>query len=99
MQFQFEEDSSGILVHMSGDLNFAANGDFKTVIDRLATSRGRTVTFDMAKVNHIDSVGLGLLYIAKEEVNSGKIRIRSPQAGVMKLLKLTESDVDFDIIA
>jgi anti-anti-sigma factor len=102
MNFQFHEDGSGLSVQMSGDLNFAANGDFKSVIDRLSSSRGRAVTFDMAGVNHIDSVGLGLLYIAKEEVDSAggaKIRIRSPQPSVMKLLKLTESDADFEIVA
>jgi len=101
MQFQFSEDSSSLSVQMSGDLNFAANADFKAVIDRLAGSRGRAITFDMAGVNHIDSVGLGLLYIAKEEAETGgaKIRIRSPQPGVLKLLKLTESDADFEIVS
>jgi anti-anti-sigma factor len=100
MNFQFEEDSAGILVRMTGDLNFAANTEFKHVVERMSTIRGRTVTFDMAKVNHIDSVGLGLLYIAKEEADGAgaKIRLRSPQPGVMKLLKLTESDADFDIL-
>jgi anti-anti-sigma regulatory factor len=50
-------------------------------------------------VTRIDSVGLGLLYIAREEVaNAGsKIRLKSPQSGIVKMLELTEADADFDI--
>jgi len=100
MNFQIEEDRNGVCVHMAGDLNFAANAEFKAVLDKLGHVAGRSVTFDLAKVPHIDSVGLGLLYIAKEEVVAAgtKIRLRSPQANVMKLLKLTDADADFEIL-
>jgi len=97
MNFQYDEDSSGITVRMTGDLNFSANGEFRQVLERLATAKGRQVTFDLAGVPHIDSVGLGLLYIAKEE-SSGRIRLKSPQNSIMKMLELTEADADFDIV-
>ncbi len=98
MNFQYDEDSSGITVRMTGDLNFSANGEFRQVLDRLAAAKGRQVTFDLAGVPHIDSVGLGLLYIAKEEATGGKIRLKSPQNSIMKMLELTEADADFDIV-
>jgi anti-anti-sigma factor len=99
MNFQLSDDGSGVYVRISGDLDFGANGEFKRIIDKLASLKGRPVTIDLASVSRIDSVGLGLLYIAKEEVGvSGvKIRLKSPQAGVMKMLELTEADDDFDI--
>ena len=99
MNIQMEEDAEGVCVRLSGDLNFSANNDFRALLDKLAEARGRTVTFDLANVARIDSVGLGLLYIAKEEVaGSGRIRLKSPQSGIMKMLELTEADGDFDII-
>lgn len=100
MNFQYDEDSSGIIVRMSGELNFSANGDFRVVLERLMTVKGRVVTFDLTNVTRIDSVGLGLLYIAREEVaNAGsKIRLKSPQSGIVKMLELTEADADFEIL-
>jgi anti-anti-sigma factor len=100
MNIQYDEDASGITVRMTGDLNFAANGDFRQVIERLQAAKGRQVTFDLGGVPHIDSVGLGLLYIAKEEISGAgaRIRLKSPQANIMKMLELTEADADFDIV-
>lgn len=99
MKFQYDEDSTGICVRLSGDLNFSANAEFRTILDKLVTVRGRRITFDLADVGRIDSVGLGLLYIAKEEVAGvGRICLKSPQSGIMKMLALTEADGDFDII-
>ena len=101
MNFQVAEDGSGLCVKITGELNFSASNDFKSIIDRLAASKGRAVTFDLAGVTRIDSVGLGLLYIAKEELADagGKIRLKAPQGAVLKMLRLTEADSDFDVMA
>lgn len=98
MNIQIDENADGICVRLSGDLNFSANNDFRALLDKLADASG-AVTFDLSNVARIDSVGLGLLYIAKEEVGgSGRIRLKSPQSGIMKMLELTEADGDFDIV-
>ena len=99
MNYQFTEDGAGTCVKISGELNFAASNDFKGIIDTLVAGKGRQVTFDLGGVTRIDSVGLGLLYIAKEELGGagGKIRLKSPQGGVLKMLRLTEADADFDV--
>ena len=85
---------------ITGDLNFSASNDFKQIIDRLVAQKIRQVSFDLANVSRIDSVGLGLLYIAKEELaenGGGRIRLKSPQGAVLKMLRLTEADTDFDV--
>jgi len=101
MNYQINDDASGMLIKISGDLDFSANAEFKKIVGALTSRKGRTVTFELSNVSHIDSVGLGLLYIAKEEVGSsgGKICLKSPQAGVQRMLQLTEADTDFDIRA
>ena len=98
MNFEYDEDASSLTIRMTGDLNFSANGDFRQVLERLRSAKGRLVIFDLAGVPHIDSVGLGLLYIAKEEAGSARIRLKSPQASIMKMLELTEADADFEIV-
>ena len=99
MNFQLDEDAEGVSVRLSGDLNFSANDDFRALLEKLSAVGSRTVTFDLSNVARIDSVGLGLLYIAKEEVAGlGRIRLKSPQPGIMKMLELTEADGDFDVI-
>ena len=100
MDFQISDDSTGLHIRISGDLDFSANIEFKKIIDQIAGKKGKPVTFDLSTVNRIDSVGLGLLYIAKEEVEASgvKISLKSPQSGVMKMLELTEADSDFNII-
>ena len=101
MDYQVNEDSSGTTVRISGNLDFAANEAFKSLVGKLAASKSRALTFDLANVSHIDSVGLGLLYIAKEEAGPsvGRIRLKSPQKGVLRLLQLTQADSDFEIQA
>jgi len=101
MNFQISDDASGLCIKITGELNFSANDEFKGIVNKLAGANGRPVTFDLADVSRIDSVGLGLLYIAKEELAGagGKIRLKSPKAGVLKMLKLTEADADFDILS
>jgi anti-anti-sigma factor len=96
MNFQISDDASGVSIRISGDLDFGANIEFKKIIQRLDSVKGKSVTFDLSNVNRIDSVGLGLLYIAKEEVGT-KIRLKSPKGEVLSMLKLTEADEDFDI--
>jgi len=99
MDFQLDEGEDGVCVHLSGDLNFSANSDFRAILDKLGTYSGSMVTFDLSNVERIDSVGLGLLYIAKEEVTAaGRIRLKSPQPAILKLLELTEADGDFDVV-
>jgi anti-anti-sigma factor len=100
MQYKIEDSGSGLYVRLSGDLNFAANADFKMVVDKIAERRGRPLTIDLAQVGHVDSVGLGLLYIARDEAGSSgrKVQLKSPQSAVMKLLKLTAADEDFDVL-
>jgi anti-anti-sigma factor len=99
MNYQFVEDGSGLCIKVNGELNFSASTEFKQIVDKLLTVKGKAVVFDLANVTRIDSVGLGLLYIAKEELGGagGKIRLKSPQNSVLKMLRLTEADADFDV--
>jgi anti-sigma B factor antagonist len=53
----------------------------------------------MAGVASMDSVGLGLLYIAQEDLSGhgAKLSITSPSENVRRLLELTQSNLVFDV--
>jgi len=100
MKITVHDGESGLKVHLDGVLDFSASHEFKQLVVRLASARSKTLTFDLAQVSRIDSVGLGLLHIAREELGGAECRVRllSPQSGVMRMLELTEAGSDFDIV-
>lgn len=99
MQYTVAHNDQGVTVALSGQLNFAANDIFAGLLKELDVLRSARVTFDMSGLSHIDSVGLGLLYIAQEELehSGSKMCLASPRGGVKRLLDLTEAAETFDI--
>ena len=85
---------------MNGQLNFAANEDFQQIVERITKIRGGRVVFEMGGLTHIDSVGLGLLYIAHEELAAlgSRLVLNKPRDTVLRMLELTEADETFEIV-
>lgn len=100
MKITINDGDAGLNVRLDGGLDFSASNEFKHRVLRLAAARSKALTFDLAQVSRIDSVGLGLLHIAREEVYGEDCRVRlpSPQGGVMRMLELNEAGADFDIV-
>jgi len=99
MNYSIQESGSEVVINLDGHLNFAASKDFKRLITDLGKVKDRPVVFDLTKVPYIDSVGLGLLYIAKEEFGTAgrRLSLRAPGEAVRKMLRLTEAEAEFDI--
>jgi anti-anti-sigma factor len=101
MDYRFSEQGGVTHVTLTGQLNFAANEDFQAIVERIAKIRGSKVVFDLANLSHIDSVGLGLLYIAHEELAAvgSSLSLLHPRDTVLRMLQLTEANETFDIIS
>ena len=99
MQFRIKEDGAEVHVALEGQLNFAANEDFRILLTQLAGQKNKKVFFEMAGLSHIDSVGLGLLYIAGEDLAEGgsTITLANPRDNVFRMLELTEAHKTFQI--
>jgi len=100
MDYRFSEQGGATHVTMTGQLNFAANEDFQAIVERVSKLRGAKVVFDLSGLSHIDSVGLGLLYIAHEELASvnTQLTLLHPRDTVLRMLQLTEADETFEIV-
>lgn len=99
MNYKLSEIGGTLQVVLDGGLNFASNEDFQVLLQKILQSAVKKVVFNMSGVTSMDSVGLGLLYIAQEDIsNSGaKLSISTPSENVRRLLELTQSNLVFDI--
>ncbi len=99
MQFSLRDDGASVHVALEGQLNFAANEDFQGLLAQLTPHRNKSIIFDMTALSHIDSVGLGLLYIAREDVGDAgsTIILAHPRDNVLRMLQLTEAHKTFEI--
>ena len=99
MNYRLDTTADGVTVSLEGLLNYAANQDFVTLLQELGEIGAGQVVFDLSALRHIDSVGLGMLYIAKEQLagKGASICLSSPQPNVKRMLELTEAGDVFEI--
>lgn len=100
MKYRTSESNGVLRVALEGQLNFAANEEFQGLLDQLVKAAPRQVILEMGALTGIDSVGLGLLYIAQEDLGGvgAKLTLASPKDNVARLLELTEAAKTFEII-
>ena len=99
MKFKLQNGDGEAVVALDGRLDFTANEDFRELLTQAHELRPKRLVFDLGALAAIDSVGLGLLYIAQEDLGlvETRITLRNPQGYVARLLDLTEADKTFDI--
>ena len=94
-----EEDGAALTVVLEGHLTYAAGDRNHAQLADLDNPHARQVRFEMSGLSHIDSVGLGLLYIASEDLGDigASITLVHPRDNVFRMLELTEADKAFKI--
>jgi len=99
MRFEMKDDDA--TVALSGDLTFTDHVAFREIADRLARSSARTITIDVAGLNFIDSAGLGMLLIAREEAGKTNraLVLRGAKGQVNRMFGLTKFDTLFTVEA
>ncbi|CAA7619696.1 STAS domain-containing protein [Magnetospirillum sp. UT-4] len=100
MTHRMSEDGATLTVAFTGQINFSANIEFRDLLAEIVEKRPQRVVFDLSDLAAVDSVGLGLLYIANEEVAAmgAKLILAHPRDRVARLLELTESAQIFEIL-
>lgn len=68
MDYKIRDESSVTVLELTGELTFADNLKFRDIIGSLVKGPTRPVRLDMNKLKFIDSAGLGLLVLLKEEM-------------------------------
>jgi anti-sigma B factor antagonist len=93
MSYTLEHDAidAGHLISITGELDIAATPELSTVLLIAAGAPGSLVVLDLAGVDFIDSVALGTLLKAGNEVESAgkQLRVVCADGPVRRLLELT----------
>jgi anti-anti-sigma factor len=97
MDFSMKEAGNTLEVMMNGRFTFSENQKFKTIIHQSLSSKPSVLIFDLSKVEFIDSAGLGMLLLAKDEMDSvgASILLRGAAGQVKKMLNVSCFEVLF----
>ena len=99
MLFQFDEDDTRVCI--SGEFTFSDHTAFKAIATRLFERKGRPIVIDLAKLEFIDSAGLGMLLIVRDEADKAgrRLVLRAPCGQVKRMFDVTKFDTLFTVEA
>jgi HptB-dependent secretion and biofilm anti anti-sigma factor len=99
MHFEFNHDDAS--VSLSGEFTFTDHIAFKAIASRLFERQGKPIVIDLAKLEFIDSAGLGMLLIVREEADKAQrsLVLRGPSGQVKRMFEVTKFATLFTVEA
>ncbi|RJG25664.1 STAS domain-containing protein [Paenibacillus thiaminolyticus] len=86
-----QQDEHQVTVHLQGDLDLAAAGEFRSLLEPIVNDPALDLTLDLQKLTYIDSTGIGILIsvlkLRKEQQAQFRI-VHVPQQ-IQKLFDMT----------
>ncbi|WP_417688304.1 STAS domain-containing protein [Roseibium sp.] len=94
MDLRTECDAAQYTAHLSGQLKYADNGAFRTLVDEMNASNLKRCVFNLAGLTAIDSAGLGMLVIASDagKKHGWSLTLTGASGQVRKVLELSRFD-------
>ena len=92
MEYKIDSTGSDAKVIFSGDITFSENVAFRQMLKDVGDMNVANCVFDLTGVGMVDSAGLGMFLIAKEQADTGgwKLNVSGAQGHVASMLKLTK---------
>ena len=92
MDYRIENSDKSANVVFSGDITFSENVSFRQLLKDIAEIEIDDCVFDLSGVDMVDSAGLGMFLIAREqaETSGWKLKVTGAQGHVASMLKLTK---------
>ncbi|RMB08379.1 STAS domain-containing protein [Eilatimonas milleporae] len=92
MEYRIVENGDDVNVVFQGDITFSENVAFRRLMRELEEKNFGRCVLDLSDVGMIDSAGLGMFLIAKEQSENGgwKLGMRGAHGHVESMLKLTK---------
>jgi anti-anti-sigma factor len=91
--------NSAATIHLPPRFTFDTHTQFRTLLEEALRHSTRTLVFDFDRVTFIDSSGLGMLMLAKGEVekSGGNVTLSGARGPVLDTLKLVRFDEQFTV--
>lgn len=99
MEYVFQENDRS--VRLSGELVFTDYREFRSLWGRLLNATpGQAVTIDLSDLQFIDSAGLGMLLIMRDEAARADLSLllKNPQGQVKRIFSISRFDTLFSIV-
>lgn len=92
MDYRIENTDKSANVVFSGDITFSENVSFRQLLKDIAEIEIERCVFDLSNVDMVDSAGLGMFLIAREqaETSGWRLSVSGAQGHVASMLKLTK---------
>jgi len=93
MEYRIKDSENGAFTAtFTGDITFSENVAFRQLLKDLADRDIESCVFDLSAVDMVDSAGLGMFLIAKEQADTAgwKLSVSGAQGHVASMLKLTK---------
>jgi HptB-dependent secretion and biofilm anti anti-sigma factor len=99
MRFEFDDEDARVSI--SGEFTFTDHTAFKAIAGRLFEKQGKPIVIDLAKLEFIDSAGLGMLLIVRDEADKAgrRLILRGPCGQVKRMFEVTKFDTFFTVEA
>lgn len=100
MEYQIDVSDNTFKATLRDKITFSDLDGFREMMKRMVESRSEKNIFDLADVEFIDSAGLGMLLLARDEMSktSANVTLKSPQGQVEKMFSVARFDQMFEII-
>ena len=98
---RFDYDPGSGCVSMTGEFTFADYPVFQGILKHVNDGRDQSIVLDVSGLSFIDSAGLGMLILAREEAGKlgSTIRLRGPRGQVKRIFAVTKFDTLFAVEA
>ena len=92
MEYKIEAQDGEARVLFSGDITFSENVSFRQLLRDLDEKPISKCVFDLSDVGMVDSAGLGMFLIAKDQADTKKwtLKVSGAHGHVASMLKLTK---------
>ncbi|CAA6603591.1 putative Anti-sigma factor antagonist [Rhodospirillaceae bacterium LM-1] len=99
MDYTTAKENDSTAIFMKGRLTFNDHEKFRNLLDELEAQNAVHLVVDLQSLESIDSVGLGLLMIARDKAKerNGKFVLRNPQGEVKRVFAISKASVLFTI--
>ena len=100
MEYQIDVNDNIFQAKLSEKITFSDLDGFREMVRHMVESCSEQNIMDLSAVEFIDSAGLGMLLLARDEMSkkAANLTLKSPQGQVQKMFSVARFDQMFDII-
>ncbi|PKR56107.1 anti-anti-sigma factor [Thalassospira marina] len=99
VNYKTQQNDTTITTEMTGRFTFSDHAVFRKLIDELSAQSSATQVFDLSGIEFIDSAGLGMLLLARDEgeKNRATVILRGAKGQVKRMLEVARFDTLFQM--